>query len=65
MRRELEAQPDMDVQELLAEALNMAFAKYGVPNRIPITSGRRTKREPIRMATPRRRATPQRTTGEP
>jgi hypothetical protein len=42
--RILAAEMDMDVQELLAEALNMVFERHGRPNRIPITSGRRKKR---------------------
>jgi hypothetical protein len=32
---------DMDVQELLGEAINMTFERHGVPTRIEITSGRR------------------------
>ena len=34
---------DLDVQELLAEALNMAFERYGQPNRLQIVSGRRKR----------------------
>lgn len=34
---------DMDVQEMIAEAVNMAFERYGLPNRIQITSGRRKR----------------------
>jgi len=34
---------DMDVQEMLAEALNMAFERYGQPNRLQIISGRRKR----------------------
>ena len=34
---------DMDVQEMLAEALNMAFERYGVPDRAQIVSGRRKR----------------------
>ena len=41
--RILAAELDMDVQELLAEALNMVFERHGRPNRIPITSGRRKR----------------------
>ena len=41
--RILAAENDKDVQELLAEAMNMVFEKYGRPNRLHITSGRRTK----------------------
>lgn len=33
----------MDVQELLAKALNMGFERYGRANRVPITSGQSTK----------------------
>lgn len=39
--RVLAAQQDKDVQQLLGEAVNMVFERYGVPNRVPITSGRR------------------------
>ena len=41
--RTLAASTDKDVQELLAEAINMVFERYGLPNRFPIKSGRRTK----------------------
>ncbi len=41
--RILAAEMDMDVQELLAEALNMVFERHGRPNRIPVTSGRRKR----------------------
>jgi hypothetical protein len=41
--RILAAEQDKDVQELLAEAMNMLFDRYGRPNRVPVTSGRRTK----------------------
>jgi hypothetical protein len=41
--RVLAAQQDLDVQELLAEAINMAFERFGVPNRIEIMSGRRKR----------------------
>jgi hypothetical protein len=34
---------DMDVQEMLAEALNMAFERFGQPNRLNIVSGRRKR----------------------
>ncbi|OYV24721.1 MAG: hypothetical protein B7W99_00915 [Rhodospirillales bacterium 20-58-10] len=34
---------DMDVQEMIAEAINMAFERHGLPNRINITSGRRKR----------------------
>ncbi|WP_371418409.1 ribbon-helix-helix domain-containing protein [Methylocapsa sp. S129] len=43
--RILAAELDMDVQELLAEALNVTFTRHGHPNRIAITSGRRKKRD--------------------
>ena len=43
--RALAAQMDRDVQELLAEGLNMVFERYGLPNRIEPKSGRRTARE--------------------
>ena len=39
------AEQDKDVQELLAEALNMLFGKYGKPVRIEVTSGRRSRAE--------------------
>jgi len=38
------AEQDRDVQELLAEALNMLFGRYGKQTRIELVSGRR-KRE--------------------
>jgi hypothetical protein len=41
--RILAAEQDKDVQELLAEAMNMIFERYGRGNRVPVTSGRRTK----------------------
>ncbi len=34
---------DMDVQEMLAEALNMAFERHGFPDRAHIVSGRRKR----------------------
>lgn len=34
---------DIDVQELLAEAINMVFERYGLPSRITPKSGRRTR----------------------
>ena len=37
------AEQDRDVQELLAEALNMLFSKYGKPMRLEVASGRRSK----------------------
>jgi hypothetical protein len=42
--RALAASQEKDVQELLAEGLNVIFERYGLPNRIPIVSGRRTRR---------------------
>ena len=42
--RILAAELDMDVQELLAEAINMIFERHGRPNRLTVTSGRRKKR---------------------
>ncbi len=41
--RILAATNDMDVQELLAEAINMVFTRYGSPERVEITSGRRKR----------------------
>ncbi len=41
--RVLASVQDMDVQELLAEGINMVFERYGVPDRIEITSGRRKR----------------------
>jgi hypothetical protein len=41
--RVLAADQDMDVQELIAEGLNMVFERYGLPDRIEITSGRRKR----------------------
>jgi len=34
---------DKDVQEVLAEALNMLFSRYGKPIRIELVSGRRKR----------------------
>lgn len=34
---------DRDIQEILAEALNMVFSRYGKPTRVEVTSGRRRK----------------------
>jgi len=42
--RVLAASQGKDLQELLAEAINMAFKRYRLPNCIEITSGRRTRR---------------------
>lgn len=41
--RVLAAENDMDVQELIAEAINMVFERYGRPNRVAVTSGRRKR----------------------
>jgi hypothetical protein len=41
--RILAAEQDMDSQELLAEAMNMIFERFGKPTRVEITSGRRKK----------------------
>ena len=41
--RILAAELDRDVQELMAEAINMVFERHGKPNRIEITSGRRKR----------------------
>jgi hypothetical protein len=36
---------DKDVQEILAEALNMVFVRYGKATRAEVTSGRRSRTE--------------------
>jgi hypothetical protein len=41
--RVLASVQDMDVQELLAEGINMVFERYGVPDRVEIVSGRRKR----------------------
>jgi hypothetical protein len=41
--RLIAAEQDKHVQEILAEALNMIFAKYGKPIRVEISSRRRKK----------------------
>jgi hypothetical protein len=41
--RVLAAEQDMDVQELMAEGINMVFERFGRPDRIEITSGRRKR----------------------
>jgi hypothetical protein len=41
--RVLAAEQDMDVQVLLAEGINALFKRHDKPNRIPLTSGRRTR----------------------
>jgi hypothetical protein len=42
--RVLAAEQDMDSQELLAVGMNMVFERYGKPQRVEITSGRRKKK---------------------
>jgi hypothetical protein len=39
------AAQEKDVQELLAQAINLIFERDGLPNRIPVMSGRRTRRD--------------------
>lgn len=41
--RLIAVEQDKDVQEILAEALNMLFARYGKPTRVNLVSGRRKK----------------------
>ena len=41
--RVLAANHDMDVQELLAEPIDMTFERYGIPDRLEVTSGRRKR----------------------
>jgi len=41
--RLIAVEQDRDIQEILAEALNMVFERYGKPARAEITSGRRKK----------------------
>ena len=41
--RVLAADLDMDVQELLGQCINMGLERYGRPERIEITSGRRKR----------------------
>ena len=41
--RVIAAEQGMDVQEVIAIALNMVFERYGKPTRAPITSGRRIR----------------------
>jgi len=36
------ASHEKDVQQLVAEGLNFVFKKCGLPNRVPVHSGRRT-----------------------
>jgi hypothetical protein len=42
--RLIAAEQDKDNQELLAEALNMLFTRYGKATRVEVTSGRRGRR---------------------
>lgn len=42
--RLIAVEQDKDVQEILAEALNMVFSRYGKPTRAEVTSGRRNRR---------------------
>jgi hypothetical protein len=41
--RVIAAEQGKDVQEILAEGLNMVFTRYGKPTRAEVTSGRRKK----------------------
>ncbi|SRR5271168_1453546 len=41
--RLIAVEQDRDIQEILAEALNMVFARYGKSTRAEVTSGRRKK----------------------
>jgi hypothetical protein len=41
--RLIAVEQDRDVQEILAEALNMLFERYGKATRAEVTSGRRKK----------------------
>jgi hypothetical protein len=41
--RLIAVEQDRDVQEILAEALNMVFERYGKATRAEVTSGRRRK----------------------
>jgi hypothetical protein len=41
--RLIAVEQDRDVQEILAEALNMVFERYGKATRADVTSGRRKK----------------------
>jgi hypothetical protein len=41
--RLIAVEQDRDVQEVLAEALNMLFERYGKATRVDVTSGRRKK----------------------
>jgi hypothetical protein len=50
--RALAAVQAKDVQELLGEAINLVFEKYGVPNRVESISGRRTRQRPAELGAP-------------
>lgn len=41
--RLIAVEQDRDIQEILAEALNMVFERYGKAVRVDVTSGRRKK----------------------
>jgi hypothetical protein len=41
--RLIAAEQGRDIQEILAEALNMVFARYDKPARAEVSSGRRKK----------------------
>jgi len=43
--RLIAVEQDKDVQEILAEALNMVFTRYGKATRADVTSGRRSRAE--------------------
>jgi hypothetical protein len=43
--RLIAVEQDKDVQEMLAEALNMVFVRYGKATRAEVTSGRRSRTE--------------------
>jgi hypothetical protein len=43
--RLIAVEQDRDIQEILAEALNMVFARYGKATRAEVTSGRRKPRD--------------------
>ena len=43
--RLIAVEQDKDVQEILAEALNMVFSRYGKATRAEVTSGRRSRAE--------------------
>jgi hypothetical protein len=41
--RLIAVEQDWDVQEILAEALNMVFSRYGKATKAEVTSGRRNR----------------------